>query len=331
MTTRAGERVAETGGSGADEDREVDGKGVLAALESMGWSVQGLRGEVLRPSRYRPVFRYRVECTGADGGGAVERILIGKADYRRGGEATFAFMRRLWDAGLGGGRASTIPEPIAYLDDLAILVQTEAPGRCLHEWLVAGDLGPARAAGRWLGGLHHTRLDGGDGELPADFEERKLSRYCDELSEVFPALAGRLPGVVGATLAALASVGEGVRVPTHGDYQPKNIYVDGEHVTVIDWDRAALACPARDVGHFIGQSLTMSYSKTGTFDRGRAWNAAFLAGYGQVGVGTMPAGLSAYVARTLVEVLYYKLVVKPVADASFVPVWLDELDAALAA
>jgi hypothetical protein len=35
------------------------------------------------------------------------------------------------------------------------------------------------------------------------------------------------------------------------------------------------------------------------------------------------AAAPAYVARTFAEVLYYRLVVRPVNDRSFVPAWLE--------
>ncbi|MGH9001283.1 MAG: phosphotransferase family protein [Acidimicrobiia bacterium] len=316
-------------GGGATSDSE----GFVSALMTLGWQVRGCEGEVLRHSRFRPVFRYRVDGDDGTGRSAVSRILIGKADYRHGGASTFAFMQRLREAGLRSDGEWAIPEPIAYLDDLALLVQTEAPGRCLYEWLVTprSPLDPARDAGRWLGHLHGTELATGDGALPSGFESRKLGGYCTELGEVLPGQAERIESITGATLAALAPLeGEGL-VPTHGDYQPKNIYVDGSKVTVIDWDRGALGLPARDVGHFVGQCLTMSYSKTGSFTWGRRWNDAFLGGYAETASATEPAGLGPYVARTLLEILYYKLVVKPVSDASFVPTWLDQIDEALAA
>lgn len=294
-----------------------------------GWQLTHLEGEVLRQSRFRPVFRYRVEYADPAHTQTLERIFIGKADYRHGGVGTFAFMRRLREAGFGSDDDTCIPEPIAYLEDLAILVQTEAPGRCLYEWLADpanGDLGPAGHAGRWLGKLHQTRLRSRDGALPVDFEKKKLSGYCTKLREVLPDHSSRVRDATRHALEQLRAVEKIRLVPTHGDYQPKNIYVDGSRLTVIDWDRGALAHPARDVGHFVGQCLTMAYAKLGSFEPGTRWNDAFVAGYSETGPAGWEAGLPPYVARTLLEVLYYKLVVKPVSDPSFVPLWLDQLE-----
>lgn len=304
---------------------------IVSALVVNGWRVDSCTGEIVRESRFRPVFRYRVNYTDRSSGAGYQRIVIGKADYRHGAEATYEYMRRLWSAGFAADRDRSIPEPVAYLGDRSLLLQTEAPGRCLYEWLdePRSGNGTARAAGAWLSRLHATDI-GGDGHLPPDYEERKLHTYLHGLAEVLPDRAARLEELTAGALDALVPLATGPVVPTHGDYQPKNIYVDGPRVTVIDWDRGALSHPARDVGHFVGQSLTMSFAKTGTFERVRPWNDAFLDGYGNGPDGSREAGLRPYLARTMLEVLYYKLVVKPVRDAGFVDTWLDELERSLA-
>jgi hypothetical protein len=306
-----------------------DQSALVAALGLSGWRLTRCEGEVLRQSRFRPVFRYQVQYAAESGTGKLERILIGKADYRHGGAETFAFMRRLREAGFGGDDDTLIPEPIAYLEDLALLVQSEAAGRCLYEWLAdpaADDREPPYGAGRWLGRLHGTRLASRQGALPADFEDQKLTVYCTELAEVIPEQQARLEECTREALARLRTVKGRRLVPTHGDYQPKNIYVDGPTLTVIDWDRGALAHPARDVGHFVGQCLTMAYAKRGAFEPGVRWNDEFLRGYAETAPEGWEPGLAPYVARTILEVLYYKLVVKPVSDPSFVPLWLDQLE-----
>ncbi|MGH9021676.1 MAG: phosphotransferase family protein, partial [Acidimicrobiia bacterium] len=217
-------------------------------------------GEVVRSSRFRPVYRYRV---GADGAAGSIRILIGKADYRNGVAGTFDYMSRLWAAGLRGDDGLGIPEPVAHVEELALLLQSEAPGDCLYEWLPTPAQGAVASgnAGRFLGRLHRLEL-GGAKVLATSYEVDKLGVYRDGLGEALPAIADRVAELTGEVLRALAAIDDGPLVPTHGDYQPKNIYVDGDRVTVIDWDRGALGLPGRDLGHFLGQCMTMSYVKS---------------------------------------------------------------------
>lgn len=318
--------------SEVSDDATPDTPEFLDALAVTGWRVEDCAGEVLRESRFRPVFRYRVGYRDESGTVGAHRVLIGKANYREGGASAYDFMRRLWEAGFRT-EDNAIPEPIAYLDQLSLLIQTEAPGRCLYEWLAHPETGlePARSAGGWLARLHRTELAGGDAALPEGFEDRKLDGYRQALGDALPEGKDRIEELTVAVLDALRPLARARPVPTHGDYQPKNIYIDGRRVTVIDWDRGALAPAARDLGHFVGQCLTMSYSKAGTFAAVAPWNEAFLDGYGDDAPTGWDLGLAPYVARTILEVLYYKVVVKPVRDPSFVPAWLDALESTLTA
>jgi aminoglycoside phosphotransferase (APT) family kinase protein len=160
-------------------------------------------------------------------------------------------------------------------------------------------------------------------DLAEDFERRKLADYLSGLSATLPAEASRLSTLTARTLDELSEVGPD-RVLTHGDFQPGNVHLDAVRVVVIDFDRAAAAPAARDLGHFIGQALTMGAARHGDLRAAVPWVEAFLRGYtGAGGNERVVAAAPAYVARTFAEVLYYRLVVRPVVDRSFVPAWLE--------
>jgi aminoglycoside phosphotransferase (APT) family kinase protein len=180
-----------------------------------------------------------------------------------------------------------------------------------------------RATARWLVKLHRS----GVADAPVwgtDEEIAKTTLYARTLAAIAPDIGPRVSDLAEGALAGIAAHSAGVLVPTHGDFQPKNIHVSGRRITVIDFDRFALADPARDVAHFIGQSLTMSYSRTGSFAEIGPWVEAFADAYATRSGAAVPATLPFFVVRTFLEILYYKLFVRPVKDASFVPVWLDE-------
>jgi len=95
-------------------------------------------------------------------------------------------------------------------------------------------------------------------------------------------------------------------------------------VVVIDLDRAASAPAARDLGHFVGQTRTMAASRHGSLDVADRWIVAFVEGYlGAGGSTEAVAAAPPYVARTFAEVLFYRLVVRPVGSTTFVRSWLD--------
>lgn len=298
----------------------------LTALSGKGWQVEHCQGRVLRASRSRPILRYRVSYVDQGRELSVEKIVIGKAYCRGDGARTFDFMRELWANGFAD-RSLTIPEPMGYVPELRLLLQGQAAGRPLYAYLDQPEsaLAHVRDTARWLAKLHATEVRRA-APLPGDFESIKLSKYRDELAATAPGWAGRVAEVTSSVVSSLANLEAGCLVPTHGDYQPKNIYVSKAQVTVIDWDRFALAHPARDVGHFLGQCMTMSYVRTGSFDRIRPWNEAFLEEYAARAPVALGPVLHAYLTRTFLEILYYKLVVKPVKDRAFVPAWVDECE-----
>ncbi len=66
--------------------------------------------------------------------------------------------------------------------------------------------------------------------------------------------------------------------------------------------------------------------RSGSFEAIAAWNAVFLDEYARHAGPWALAALPVFIARTFLEVFYYKLFVRPVKDLSFVPAWLDECE-----
>ncbi|GAA2719552.1 phosphotransferase [Cellulomonas aerilata] len=282
-----------------------------------------LGGEVVHASRSRPVVRWHLSVDrGPDG--AEPLTVIGKAFLRGGGEDAGRLLADLRAAGFDGP-TSGVPRPLGWDPDRQLLAQEEAPAETLHALLVDGALGtaePARRVGTWLARLHAVRTLHLP-SLPADFETHALERYGVALEAELPELAGRIGALRSATGRALSAV-RLPHVPTHGDFQPKNVHLDDRRVVVIDFDRAAAAPGARDLGHFVGQTRTMVAAHHGSPALADTWVGAFLDGY--LDEGGSPDAVSAagpYVARTYAEVLYYRLVVRPVGRTDFVPGWLD--------
>lgn len=292
-----------------------------------GMTVESCRARVVQPSEFRPVLHYAVSGRIPITGEPAHTVVIGKGYFRGGGAEVFDSMVRLWSEGFADDPALTIPEPLAYLEDRRLLLQSPAPGRALYQDLdaPASALGRVRLAARWLAKLHAGPLAGIPVVAPAQ-EREKLSVHRSVLTDVCPQVAPRIDRLAEFVAASSATQSPRDGVPTHGDFQPKNIFVSGERVTVIDFDRFGVALPARDLGHFVAQSLTMSCSRTGSFDQIASWNAAFLDEYLRLRPSDALSALGMCVVRSFLEILYYKLFVKPVSDPSFVPEWLDECE-----
>jgi Phosphotransferase enzyme family len=291
--------------------------------------VQVLTRSVVHASRSRPVVRWTVTLDSGTGPSSPLAV-IGKSYRAGGGEQAWRLLSGLRNAGFDD-RGFGVPAPYGF--DLArqLLAQEEAPTTTLGS-LLDGDPRPAAPeagrAGRWLARLHGVRGVRVP-DLAVDFERLKLTEYAAALARLLPQAAVRLDELTAGTLEGLARAG-GSRVVTHGDFQPKNIHLDRHRFVVIDFDRAARAPAGRDLGHFIGQTLTMGAARHGDLEAALPWVGAFLDAYSDSG-GDAGAVRSApaYVARTFAEVLFYRLVVRPVPNTSFVPDWLDAWEAAV--
>jgi hypothetical protein len=289
-----------------------------------GHRILAARGDVVHASRSRPVVRWDLDLATGDGTRA-RLAVIGKAFVAGGGERAWWLLRELRSAGFDD-RNLQVPEPLGFDPARQLLAQEEAPAGTLYERLRHDPDQALPEVGRvaeWLARLHAVP-DPGLGVLPATFERDKLAEYSAALGGELPEHARRIDALTATTARRLGEAADVTRVVTHGDFQPKNIHLDDERVVVIDFDRAALASAARDLGHFVGQSLTMAASVHGHLDAAVSWARTFLRAYVTAGgdpraVETTPG----YVARTFAEVLYYRLVVRPVGTRAFVADWLD--------
>ena len=290
-----------------------------------------LTRSVVHASRSRPVVRWTVALDSGSGTSTLLAV-IGKAYRAGGGEQAWRLLRSLRQAGFDDAELR-VPAPYGFDPSRQLLAQEEAPNTTLHS-LLDGDprsaAPEAGRAGRWLARLHRVRGVHAP-ELAADFERLKMAEYAEALAGLLPKAAARVGELTAVTIEELARA-DGSCVLTHGDFQPKNIHLDLHRLVVIDFDRAAWAPAGRDLGHFIGQTLTMGASRHGNLAAAVPWVDTFLEDYLAAGgdegaIRSVPA----YVARTFAEVLFYRLVVRPVTDSSFVPDWLDAWEAAVSA
>lgn len=284
-------------------------------------TVRTFAGEVLHASRSRPVVRWVVTDTSAEG---THRFrVVGKVYGKGGGQQAHALLVRLRECGFEGPYA--VPQPLGWVESRQLLLQSEAPANTLYDGLsdLNRSLPDVRRAGAWLARFHSVP-EPGLSPLPGDFEAGKAEEYVSRLCQVQPYLTWQLREIQRRLLPLLEAAPESGVVPTHGDYQPKNLHLDPERFVVIDFDRAALAPAARDLGHFVGQALTMAAAGGHPSDRAAHWATAIIDSYLRAGGSARAvAATPAYVARTFLEVLFYRLVVRPVRDPSFAGEWLD--------
>jgi hypothetical protein len=280
------------------------------AFSTDGIAVRSSRGRVLRQSASGPVFRYAATCFDPASGATARRVLIARTLRRSHGHVAFGAMKQLWAGGFGkdSGDFYTMPEPVAHLPSLNLLVEGRPGGKPLTLYL--DDPGSAqmlaRLSARWLSKLHRTPLFGlplWDVEADVDRlggEAGALAEHCPELDERFGALARRLA-------IGILAIGLDAAVPTHGSFRPESIHVGRDRVSVGDFGAVAMGHRARDLAQFVAASLAASYGRSQSFLPVDTWNCAFIQEYvGLEGPDSLPA-LPLLIARELLGHLRLRL------------------------
>lgn len=207
--------------------------------------------ETLRRRKQRCVLRYRVHSEGE--AGAHSQNWIGKIFKADAGAPVTDLMRLLWDAGFQRGAEDgvSIPEVVAYLPRLSLLLQEEIGGIPVKDHLMTDQAEPAlRAMARALVKLHRSPVRVGPTYRIHDHLRRchprpnVLRERCPELRPAVDEIlreAKRLEDAYAGFAPALV----------HGDFHMGQVHVGDGRTWLIDFDACCVADPAADVGNVL--------------------------------------------------------------------------------
>jgi tRNA A-37 threonylcarbamoyl transferase component Bud32 len=242
----------------------------------------------VEPVKYLPERRATLRLTArareAQTGRAEERRFYAKV-YSDGetGERIHRVTRALWEKAGAGGERFTVARPIAYLGDgRRTLIQEEAPGTLLRDRILSleEDATPAvRKTARALAVLHLDHVVDHvvtPRRTHLQKEVANMERIGELLRPNCPHLGPRIEEIVGAVVAGLE---EGVPAPTHGDFKPDNILLDGDRLALLDFDEFTEADPVQDAARFLAHLTAMPLSFALPHDRARAYARAFAEEY----------------------------------------------------
>ncbi|PYV41764.1 MAG: hypothetical protein DMG09_03940 [Acidobacteria bacterium] len=160
-----------------------------------------------------------------------------------------------------------MPEPLGFCAEEKLLLMRAARGAPLKALLLREPieqvLPGVRAAARWLARLHASTPAGLPREPPCN--RVKVFDLADRLGKA----AANHPEDLGLLLdrlqrlRTLAPAGREALVPTHGQYTPANVFIDGPDVVVIDVDRISLSDPAKDVAMFLFRAAALRAKEAG--------------------------------------------------------------------
>ncbi len=216
------------------------------------------RGEAIRltgwmPLKYKPGHRCVIayEYTGRDNQVPAQTI-IGKVFRDRRGQEYLEVQRALWEGGFGAEAADRIAvaEPIAYVSEMNMLVQSRAPGSPFDQLLdLPGLEQRAALAAAAVAKLHDFRTCP-RAAYSLEAELANLENWSAGLCTLRPDLAS----IFRLQLARLRSLAGDVPlvdpVPVHRDFHYGQLLFSGSLVTLIDLDLLALGDPAIDVANF---------------------------------------------------------------------------------
>jgi aminoglycoside phosphotransferase (APT) family kinase protein len=199
-------------------------------------------------------------------------------------------------------------------------LQEKAPG-LVFEALLGQSNGlaceAATSAGIWLAKLHGIPITPG-GVCSYEHRLSAVQFYVRELLAASPRLAADLALLEAEICEALSTFQDVPLSLIHGDYHPQHIYVSGNRITVIDFDRSHFSDPAEDLGSFILHTRLAALRLERPPESVNREVAAFLKGYFTAASNTHVRDLAGrvrtFVALSCLEALYYVAAVLRVDD-----------------
>ena len=219
---------------------------LLRALVGAGdWHPGAGRLELLRyRTEIGAALRYTLELWEARSGRTETRRCYVKVCRPGRSAAAFQLMASLYATQGGATSAYGVVRPLAHLVGLDTLVVEEAPGTALLE-LLRGRDDPTRAVQAAARACAAFNLNGRPWGPRDSLEEQihDVERVASLLAWACPDLSGDVRAIAATVVADLRDVPP---LPIHGDLKADHLFVAGDRVTFIDFDRVAVGDPVRD-------------------------------------------------------------------------------------
>jgi hypothetical protein len=287
------------------------------------WRVEAWDVEPLKyMAELRATFRLTAQARDAATGRTEKRRFYAKVYHdEEVGEQTYQVLRALWDKAGAGDASFTGGKTIAYLGGLRVLVQEEAHGTPLGEMLFRGDeaVPAVRKVARALAALHLGRVVAPLRRYPLQKEVALLQRRGGLLRVACPQRGPEIEEIVGAVVAGLEEVPP---APTHCDLKLDHVLLDGDDLTLLDFDVFAGADPILDVASISARIVSMPLSSPLPHERARTLARTFAEEYFAHAPKAWRARLPFHYAGALLRVASGIFSVRP-------PGWPDKVEALL--
>ncbi len=232
------------------------------------------------------------------------------------GERSHLIIEELIQQGFDKG-LYRIPKPLDKDKNNLLLIEERIGGKNLFETLVEAKPSAAskylQMTAKWLSKLHNMKLKIPPSDEYLKIEPERIEYYLKSLVETNNKHLPRVREIKDLVLAKeieLITKRPEVLVQGHGDYHPKNIFINTEahdaYVAVIDFDSSYQLPRAFDVGTFLAQYLNMFFNNYEI--QQKAPSAIFLETYLATATDLehdFLNNVNLYKARACLSILYY--------------------------
>jgi aminoglycoside phosphotransferase (APT) family kinase protein len=242
--------------------------------------------------RYHPETSAALRYTVVDRPGAEPRGFFGKV-YREGrGRELHTVTEQLWALSQARPDLLSVPEPVAYDEELELHLEKAAPGEPVEgERTHPRFHGAALAAAEALAALHDSDMEI-DETLPLGPELDRLDEVTEQMLGVHPPAGQLLRDLVVRIRERLASTPAEDEVVTHGDMKYDQFLEHEGRFTLVDFEEVGRGETSWDLGKWCAHcvpSMPETWEDSDAAERART---AFLARYRelrpQAGLGRFP-------------------------------------------
>ena len=239
----------------------------------------------------------------------------------------FQAMEGMRQAGFGPQDEFSIPQPLAYLPSLHLLLQEKVEGNPTDEILKAGDQKKSAAAtercAQWLARFHARAPRTGPVSYPSDYLNSKSIRRCSrKIAKRGGSSAGKAAVLLQRLEEVAASLKPGELCAGHGSYSATHVILSRKRTIVFDWDGYDVADPARDVARFMAALRRLALGRLGSIRALDGIAEVFLKTYLAVGQPLAEKNLRFFEAAACLKLAKYNL-------CHPVPHWHDKTEAML--
>ena len=250
--------------------------------------------------------------------------LVGKV-YATDRSDVYRAMLAIQGAGFEKHAELSIPQPVAYLQPLQLLLQEKVAGRVASEFFLTADerahIEASEMCARWLAHFHVVAPRIGPVREPG-VQMACLERWSRRIARLGQSFADKSRRLFERLEDSPLGQGGVEKHASHGSYSPAQVILAKDRTVAIDWDAYGVGEPARDVANFIVALRRLALGRLGSIRLRDSAAETFKKAYLASGCASVESRLPFHQAAACLQLAKYNLYHR-VAD------WEEKLGAML--